>query len=464
MQATNRIMSVRDATIIIHGPVGCSSNLNGYQEVYKNVPENLGRPKFDLTWLCTNLNDRDVVYGGEAKLKEAIFEAERRYSPKAIFVVTTCTSGVMGDDIEGAIRSVKDEVKATIVPIHCESFKSSISQTSFDAIAHGIVKYLVKPPQKKQKDLVAIPAPFSITWSDRVEIIRLLNKVGLRPLFIPDFATVEEIEHLSEVAVVAPTCQSYGDYWQKALHQKFEVPYFRYPMPVGIKNTELWLREIAKYTGKEQEVEALIKEELEVITPELEKIRKALAGKDVSILIAAGQARATFTPRLAVELGIKVSGVQTLELDSYMVDALEDVHKDTGEFEVHASNWQPYELAHTDNRLQPTLNTVCPMMGLFRRSGGVVRNHSFRSDFSTAANQLGFRGTINYGYIMIRAATNPSLCRKLNKHVKKPYKNWWFKESDNLHYTQDTGERITQGSEVVQHYQDKESSIATEHS
>jgi|AGTN01.2.fsa_nt_gi Nitrogenase molybdenum-iron protein, alpha and beta chains len=445
MQAANRIITVRDATVIVHGPIGCASGLEGYQEIYKNIPESLGRPNFNFSWVSTNLSDKDVVYGGEAKLRAAIIESYKRYSPKAIFILTTCTSGVMGDDVEGVVRSVRDEVPSTIVPIHCESFKSTICQTAFDSMAHAVVKYLIKPPEKKQKDLVAIPAPFSTTWSDRIELTRVLQKLGLRPLFFPDFATVEELERLSEAAVIAPTCMSYGDYWQKAIHQKFGVPYFRHPMPVGIKNTAIWLRQIAKYTGKEKEVEALIKEELEVLEPEMAKIREALKGKDASILIAAGQPRATFTPRLAAELGIKVSAVHTLEVDSLMIEELKEIYNDIGDFDIHASNWNPHELAHTDNKLQSSLNTVCPMMGLFRRSGGVVRNHSYRSDFSVQANQMGFRGTINYGYIMLRAVSNPSLCKRLNKHIKKPYQSWWFKGDNLEHFINDNGERLTHG-------------------
>ncbi len=446
MQTANRILSIRDATVIVHGPIGCSRPLSGYREIFLNIPESLGRPHHvDLNWLSTNLTENDVVFGGVEKLKAAILEAERRYSPKAIFVITTCTSGVIGDDIEGTVNSVKDQVGATIVPIHCESFRSQVSQTAFDAMAHGVVKYLVKSPGKIQKDLVAIPAPFSFTWRDRIETNRLLGKLGLRVVYIPDFATVEDLERLSEAAVVAPTCRSYGDYWQRALHEKYDVPYFRGPIPIGIKNTQEWLRQIAKFTSKEKEVEVVIKEELEAIEPELKALKDRLKDKDASILVSAGQPRITFTPRLAHELGIKVKAVQALELDPIMVDELKDVYEDIGEFEIHVSNWQPFELAHMDDRLKPGLHTACPMMGLFRRSGGIVRNHSFRSDFSDPAGQLGFRGIINYGYLLLRALNNPSMCNGLNRNVKKPYKDWWYKQKDMFHYTKETGDRVTHG-------------------
>lgn len=434
MQAAMRILSIRDAVIVVHGPVGCAASMNSYREIFRNIPKDLGRPDFELHWLTTNLTETDVVHGGETKLKEALLLAEERYSPKAIFVITTCTTGIMGDDVEGAIESLSDELTATVVPIHCESIRSAISQTAFDAIAHATVKYLVKPAREVQKDLVAIPSPYSITWSDRLELNRLLGKLGLRAQYIPDFASVEELEYLSEAAVVAPTCQSYGDYWQVALHEKFGVPYFRHPSPLGVANTSEWLRQVAKFTGKEDLVEAVIAEEIADLTPKLDELKAKFEGKDLSLLVSGGQSRCTFLPVLAHELGIRTTAIQALEIDSAMVEELGKSAETIGDIEVHVSNWQPYELTHMDARLESDLHTACPMMGLFRRKGALVRMHSFRSDFSKAGNQLGFRGVLQYGYILLRAYNNPSLQRQLSGSVALPYKKWWTRQPNMLHY------------------------------
>jgi len=79
-----------------------------------------GRPDFDVRWLTTNLIADDVVFGAGDKLRYAIEEAERRYSPKAIFVLTSCTTGIIGEDIEGVVNDLQGKLKAKIVPVHCE--------------------------------------------------------------------------------------------------------------------------------------------------------------------------------------------------------------------------------------------------------------------------------------------------------------------------------------------------------
>lgn len=161
---TIRISTIQDGVMIVHAPVGCSAVSTGYREVFRAVPVELGRPPhIDFHWLTTNLSQEDVIFGGGEKLKTAIREAENRYSPKSIFILTSCVSGVIGEDIEGAVASVQPEVKAKIVPINCEGHRSRVIQTAYDAMWHGILKYLVKKPEKKQEDLVNLPSMLSYT-------------------------------------------------------------------------------------------------------------------------------------------------------------------------------------------------------------------------------------------------------------------------------------------------------------
>src|SRR6266542_980873 len=102
---TVRVSTIRDAVMIVHAPVGCSSSALGYRELFKGIPKGLGGlpDDFEFHWLTTNLNERDVVYGAADKLKAAIHKAQDRYNPKAIFIMASCTSGVIGEDIDGVV-------------------------------------------------------------------------------------------------------------------------------------------------------------------------------------------------------------------------------------------------------------------------------------------------------------------------------------------------------------------------
>src|SRR5512133_3924758 len=115
---TVRVTTIRDAAVVFHSPVGCSSSALGYRELYRGIPAALGRAaRFDLRWVTTGLDADDVVFGAGEKLKQAVLLAEERYQPKAIFVLTSCTSGIIGEDVEGAIAEVRDAVRAKVIPI-----------------------------------------------------------------------------------------------------------------------------------------------------------------------------------------------------------------------------------------------------------------------------------------------------------------------------------------------------------
>lgn len=435
--ASERLMSVRDAVIITHSPVGCGVSLYGYREIFNNIPEGKSRPHIDLHSLNTNITENDIVYGGEEKLRQAIMEADRRHRPRAIFILNSCATGILGDDIEGVVNSVQPKIGARLVPIRCEGFRSRVPQTGFDAIFHGIVKYLVREPEKKQKDLVNIVAPFSVTWGDRQELTRLLREIGLRANFVPEFAITEQLEMLSEAAVTTATCPSFGDYVQKALYERYGVPYVRSPVPIGLENTAGWLRKIASHTGKEKEAEELIEKEMAAIAPQVEALKGAFDGREARLFINAGQGRSLYLPVLAAEFGLKVSGVSAMEHDELAGEDLKAACRKCGDYAIHVGEFQPFEQSLILEKLKPDLFIGCPFVGsVFKRESGLTRMHSYRSDATPGGRQLGFNGAVAYGALLYRALNNGSLFRKLSTRVKRPYKDWWYGVTDPIEYNQ----------------------------
>ena len=438
---TVRVATIRDAAIIYHGPVGCSSSSLGYREIFRSIPPELGRPaNFELNWITTNLQQDDVVYGASEKLKKAIFKAEKRYNPKAIFILTTCTSGVIGEDIEGAVAEVQGEVKATIVPVHCEGVRSRLVQTGYDAFWHGVLKYLVKEPQKKQEDLVNVASMLSYTWQDRLEIKRLLEKVGLRVNFVPEFATVEQFEKLGEAAVTAPLCPTYTDYVSKGLKQEFGVPYFLYPSPVGIKNTDEWLRQIGKYTGKEDEIEELIAEEHKLWVPQLEAIKKKLInfkgnGEKLEVLGSLGQGRLLSQIPYFNELGLKSSAALTQDFDNIILNDLESMVEETGDFDVLVNTFQAAEQGHITRRRDPDIALTCPFQGgAYKREKSVTRLHALRGDPDVPSTQAGYAGAIAYGEFLLQSLRNKAFETNMKEKTSDTYKDWWYKQPDPLYY------------------------------
>jgi nitrogenase molybdenum-iron protein alpha chain len=451
-----RLISIRDSVLLFHSPVGCAAGQHSSHELFQHIPVEQGRP-VDLDFfhaVCTNLTESDVVFGGSDKLVAALKEADRRYSPRAIFVVTSCASGIIGDDLEGAVNEAQPQVRAKIVPCHTEGFRSRVTQTGYDAFWHAVLKYLVRKDLPKQKDLVNVTNMFSYTWMDKIEITRLLTRLGLRVNFIPEFASVEDLENMGAAAVTAPICPTFADYLMRGLDEHFGVPYFKDVIPFGIKKTDEWLRQIASYTGKEKEVEELIKEEHAKWIPKVEKIKQGLEdirklfvkqgikkeGEKLTAIGAVGQGRVIGHAVFLEELGLEVAAACTIDYDSLIADSFDSLVKEVGDFVVLVSTFQAADYANLFNRIKPDLSLQAPFKGGVIKSAKTIATiHWLRGDHHPSQTQAGYAGAVGYGDMILRCFQNDGLTKLLASFDDSPYKEWWY-HADPMHFVKGTDE------------------------
>ena len=90
------------------------------------------------------------------KLANSIREVYERTNANAIFVLTTCAAGIIGDDVEGVCQEAEDELGIPVIAIFCEGFKSKVWTTGFDAAYHGIARKLIQKPRKRRTDLINV--------------------------------------------------------------------------------------------------------------------------------------------------------------------------------------------------------------------------------------------------------------------------------------------------------------------
>ena len=125
---------IQDAAVISHGPVGCSSCLHEYEFTYRvNAALREVKNPTQRKIYSTNLEEKDTIYGGIKKLESAIREVYKRANPKAIFIITTCAAGIIGDDVESVANVAQEELGIPVAAIFCEGFRSKMWTTGFDA-------------------------------------------------------------------------------------------------------------------------------------------------------------------------------------------------------------------------------------------------------------------------------------------------------------------------------------------
>ena len=178
------VYGIRDAAVISHAPIGCFATISGNYKECQGVADNRKKGKFNHHAICTNIQEKDTIYGAGEKLRTAIRQAKERYNPKVIFITSSCASGIIGDDIPGIAAEMQDEVGVPVVSIACEGFKSKIWSTGWDVGFNAILRAVVKPPEKKDEDVINI---FNFAGTDR--FTRLLGVIGLRPHYLPSVTT-----------------------------------------------------------------------------------------------------------------------------------------------------------------------------------------------------------------------------------------------------------------------------------
>jgi nitrogenase molybdenum-iron protein alpha chain len=69
------LATIKDAVVISHAPVGCTSSLP-FINIFSRFGQILRKETpLNIKWISTNLTHIEAIHGGEDKLKEAILEA-----------------------------------------------------------------------------------------------------------------------------------------------------------------------------------------------------------------------------------------------------------------------------------------------------------------------------------------------------------------------------------------------------
>jgi nitrogenase molybdenum-iron protein alpha chain len=417
------LILIQDAAVISHGPVGCAGCLHEFAFTYRvnGIHRGVLAP-VPRRIFSTNIEEKDTVYGAGQKLADAIREVWRRARPAAIFIITTCASGIIGDDVQGIADEAEAEIGIPVAAVFCEGFRSKIWTSGFDAGYHGIARKLIRKPQKRQADLINVinfwGADFIGGW---------FSRLGLRANYITPFATVAQIASSSEAAATMQVCATLGSYLGAALEQEFGVPEIKVSPPYGIVQTERWFRELGRMTGREAEVEVFLKEEKERWLPEIEALRGKLAGK--TAYVTAGASHGHSLLAILKELGMKPLGAAIFHHDplydneAEAADTLQNVVCDYGDVpRYNVCNKQEFELVNILNRTRPDIM-------LARHGGMTLWGAKFGIPSLLIGDEhfgMGYEGLVRYGKRILETMENDEFVKNFAKHAVNPYTDWWL--------------------------------------
>ena len=277
---------MKDILLITHGPTGCRyySGINGARDrgTGHTVP-------YRARTFSTDLDETDIVFGGEEKLARAIDEAVGRYHPACIVICATCPVGLIGDDVERVAAEAAERHGIEVLPISCEGFKD---EPGWLTGARDIMDSWVGrgddvgdegcPAEARCSAGAGRPGAFPIhlmsesyVGGGKQAIGALLERIGYDVVCsLMGETSFEELKHASEARLIVLDSNKEIDEIPAELARRYGAGFFHVQF-TGLGNIDESLRRMAAFFG---DAELMARTE-EVIVQEHERIRPALEGE-----------------------------------------------------------------------------------------------------------------------------------------------------------------------------------------
>ena len=296
----------RDIVNITHGPIGCGFYSWLTRRNQTDPDGSADGHNFMPYCFSTDMQDEEIIFGGEKKLKQAIQEAYDNFKPKAIAVFSTCPVGLIGDDVHAVCREMKDKLGINIFGFSCEGYKG-VSQSAGHHIANnGIFKHVVGLDNtiKDGKYRINLLGEYNI-GGDAFEIERLFERCGVT--LVASYSGNSSIEafansHTADLNLIM--CHRSINYVAEMMQTKFGVPWIKVNF-IGAAATAKSLRKIAQYFDEKDltdKVEAVIAEEMPDVEAACAAVRPHTEGKRAMLFV--GGSRAHHYQELFAELGM----------------------------------------------------------------------------------------------------------------------------------------------------------------
>ncbi|NOX79896.1 MAG: nitrogenase molybdenum-iron protein alpha chain [Deltaproteobacteria bacterium] len=310
----------RDIVNLVHGPIGCSF----YAWLTRRNQTEPGADGENYMNYCfsTDMQDSDIIFGGEKKLIKAIQEAYDLFHPKAIGVFATCPVGLIGDDIHTIAKNMKEKLgDCNVFAFSCEGYKG-VSQSAGHHIANNqVFRHVVgeNDVPKEGEFKINLLGEYNI-GGDGFEIDRIFKKCGITNIStFSGNSTYDQFASAHQADLSAVMCHRSINYVADMLEVKYGIPWIKVNF-IGAEATAKSLRKIAMYFENQafiDRVEKVIAEEMPDVEAAIADVLPRTEGKTAMIFV--GGSRAHHYQELFKEMGMKIisAGYEFAHRDDY---------------------------------------------------------------------------------------------------------------------------------------------------
>lgn len=307
---------ISDALHIVHGPIGCAAYTWDIRGALSSGPQ-IHRLSFS-----TDIQEKQVVFGGETKLKDALLELIKEYQPKAAFVYSTCIVDLIGDDVESVCKSVSKITGLDVIPVQAPGFAGT-KKDGYKVACDAIMKLVgTKGTTETIPNSINIIGDFNL--AGELYLLRdYYEKMGVHIVAtITGDGRVDAIRQSHKAALNIVQCSGSMSNLAVQMEKKYQIPNLRVSY-FGIEDMSEALYSVARFFDNEEMMEKaieLVKNEVSDLLPKLAFYKNVLQGKKAAIYVG-GAFKAISLIKALRMIGVQtvVVGSQTGNKDDYLI-------------------------------------------------------------------------------------------------------------------------------------------------
>ena len=305
------LQPIADTAHIVHGPIACCGN------TWEGRGTQSSKGDLHTMGFTTDLGEIDIVYGSEEKLLNAIKRTNEAVKPKAIFVFSTCVSGLTGEDIDAVCKRAENALGVRVIPVNAPGFvgpKNLGNRIAGEVLLEHVIGS-GESPVTTHTDINLI-GEYNIA-GDLWLVEPLLAKAGIRVLSkITGDSAFEEITWAHQAKLNVIVCSRALINVAREMERKYGIPYVEvsfFGSTEIAKALRLIARSLESRVGRDEprltySVEGLIKAEEGSLKQQLAPYHH-LRGKK-AVLYTGGVKSWSFISALR-DLGIEIVAVGT---------------------------------------------------------------------------------------------------------------------------------------------------------
>ncbi|MCL1984289.1 MAG: nitrogenase component 1, partial [Methanomassiliicoccaceae archaeon] len=284
-------LSVDGLATVLHAPRDCAHYAvqmvtNAMRRSFTNGDIPI-RPFARPNVRCSEMDDPDMIFGSVDSLEAAISDTIRGGN-RTIAVVTSCPSGIIGEDIGGMIERIsKEHTDVTLIPIIEDgNIKGDYMQGATDACLRLIRGLSEKGKKERSVNLVGVKT-FGINTLGNIEfmssVLKRLNvKVNCTCVGNTSVSEIQNIPNASLCVLMTP--DTIATETMDLLRNEFGLKATANTARPGMMETELLIRELGEHFSEEERAERLIGELRREYADRLGMLRPRLINKKIYIV------------------------------------------------------------------------------------------------------------------------------------------------------------------------------------